>query len=198
MPQTDGAVPEVKMKIPKAVFPVVIAAALLAGGTTVGFPEQVSAGTSDETKKADAIRRKAQAKAKSNLGYPDVFDYVGRDNSDEGSGFYYLSRQIEQLSRYLRDVSRALHQPSLAPPLAGTGGGDVRSVYGPDGPTVKSVRLILEYRLLVAGNPRLKVGKVTEKDEAIRAQVVTVDGALVDEYDVFKKTGKWRAVRGGP
>jgi len=75
---------------------------------------------------------------------------------------------------------------------------DIKTVYGPDGPTVKSVRLILEYRLMVAGNPRLKVGKVTEKGEAIRAQVVTIEGALVEEYDVIRKTGEWRTVRGSP
>ena len=67
--------------------------------------------------------------------------------------------------------------------------------YGPDGPTEKSVRLILEYRLMVAGNPRLKVGSVADKGDAVHATVVTPDGSLVEEYDVSKATGAWAPVR---
>ena len=48
---------------------------------------------------------------------------------------------------------------------------------------------------MVAGNPRLRVGEVTAKDAAIIARVVTVDGSLVEEYAVDKRTGLWNPVR---
>ena len=50
-------------------------------------------------------------------------------------------------------------------------------MYGPGGPTRKSVRLLLEYRLMVAGNPRLTVGVVRDDGDKVIAQVTTAGGA---------------------
>lgn len=84
----------------------------------------------------------------------------------------------------------------MVPPVPGGAPlASVSSVYGPDGPTKKSVRLLLEYRLMVAGNPRLKIGEIVDHGDRVTAQVVTTDGSLVDEYVVDKKTGVWRPVR---
>lgn len=175
----------------------VVAILLSTGGIApVGLGVAV-AGESEKTKEADALRRAAKAKAKGKIGYPNVFDYVHGD-SDRSADFYYLSRQIEQLSRYLRDVSRSLVlTPPPGPPGSGGPADDINAVYGPDGPTVKSVRLILEYRLLVAGNPRLQVGTVSDDGTTVTAEVVTREGSVVDEYRIDKKTGVWTPVRGG-
>lgn len=179
-----------------------IRAALLLAGLTaslaisgIGGAGCGAALADGKTDKAEALRKAAEAKTKRHIAYPDIFDYVVRD-TDRTADFYYLSRQIEQLSRYLHDVSRSLG--TATPPLSAGGGataGDIASIYGPDGPTPKSVRLILEYRLLLAGNPRLTVGKVTDAGDAVTAEVVTHDGSLVDAYRIDKKTGAWTVMR---
>ena len=166
---------------------VLCAAAMLYAGASL-------AADSSKTDEADAQRRAAEAKAKRNLGFPDVFDYVLRD-SDRSTDLYYLSRQIERLSRYLREVSRSLATTVPRNPAAEGAPDDVKAVYGPEGPTARSVSLILEYQLMVAGNPRLRVGQVIDDGGEVKAQVVTGDGSLVDEYRIDKKTGTWTPVR---
>ncbi len=57
--------------------------------------------------------------------------------------------------------------------------------------SVADVTKILEGRLVWRGNPRLKVGKVTEKDEkTIIAEIVTVDDSLVQRLAIDRKTGR--------
>ena len=68
-------------------------------------------------------------------------------------------------------------------------------LYGPNGPTERSVRLILEYRLMVAGNRRLTVGKIKDQGNEITAEVITVDGSLVEKYTIDKYVGEWKPVR---
>ena len=41
----------------------------------------------------------------------------------------------------------------------------------------------------VAGNPNLKIGGVTEKDEAYEARIETKDGSLVEKLLIDKQTG---------
>jgi hypothetical protein len=41
----------------------------------------------------------------------------------------------------------------------------------------------------VAGNPNLKIGKVTEEDNYFMATVVTQDGSLVEKLMIDKETG---------
>jgi peptidoglycan hydrolase-like protein with peptidoglycan-binding domain len=56
--------------------------------------------------------------------------------------------------------------------------------------TVDDVRHHFEHRLEWMGNPRLKLGKVTEADEdAIVAEIVTVDGSQVDRLSVDRHSG---------
>ena len=57
--------------------------------------------------------------------------------------------------------------------------------------TVEKVKTILEGRLASHGNERLKVGKVVEKDgKTITAEIVTVDGSLVQALEIDKATGQ--------
>ncbi|MBC8159310.1 MAG: hypothetical protein H8E94_08265 [Alphaproteobacteria bacterium] len=141
---------------------------------------------------ADAIRKAAKQKAKSQIGYPDAYDvFVGGPSSS--ADFYTLSQQIARLAAFVRALSQTME--AGATPGFGGGADADTPAYGPEGPNAKSVRLILEYRLMVAGNPHLKVGKVTEDKEHVTAQVVTADSSLVDEYSIDKKTGVWSPVR---
>jgi len=56
--------------------------------------------------------------------------------------------------------------------------------------TVDEVRAGLERWLMNVGNPRLKVGNVTEKDSlTITAEIVTVDNSLVEKLDIDRRTG---------
>jgi len=158
--------------------------------------------------KAYALRENAKQNAQRNLGYGFVYP----QEHDREIDFYYVGMQIERLGALMQqwaDVSRARQTRKVipGPPLGLAGPAeagllpdksvhpDVAGIYGPAGPTSKSVRLILEYRLMVAGNPRLKVGAVKEEDERILAEVVTIDGSLVDQYAIDKKSGVWVPIR---
>ena len=155
--------------------------------------------------RADALRERSRARAEARLGYPNVYGPAAGSPVD----YLALSRQIARLAAMIQSLAeplsagRAGTPGALAVPPPGLPGSeqvsgmpaDVVAVYGPDGPTEASVRLLLEYRLMVAGNPRLRVGEVTAKDAAIIARVVTVDGSLVEEYAVDKRTGLWNPVR---
>jgi uncharacterized membrane protein len=56
--------------------------------------------------------------------------------------------------------------------------------------TVDEVRAGLERWLMNVGNPRLKVGNVTEKDsQTITADIVTGDNSLVEKFDIDRHTG---------
>lgn len=78
---------------------------------------------------------------------------------------------------------------ALAPRVRG---GDLRAIYGPKGPTLRSVRALLTYRLVLLGNDRLTAGRVYERDKRIIAEVVTVrEKALVARYMINKTTGIW-------
>lgn len=60
-----------------------------------------------------------------------------------------------------------------------------------EGPlTVDQVKSILENRLAMHGNDRLKIGSVTEKDDTtIIAEIITVDGSLVEKLAFNRQTG---------
>ncbi len=149
---------------------------------------------------ADRLRREAVEESRSKLGYEHLY----QEPRDRKQDFATLSYQIQMLGALLQNFSEILADPAASgsayipylpsattglPPMSPT-----PAMYGPEGPTEKSVRLILEYRLLVNGNPRLTVGKIKESSESVLVQVVTVDGSLVEEYSIDKKTGRWLAV----
>ncbi|MCB2099528.1 MAG: hypothetical protein KDE22_01570 [Rhodobacterales bacterium] len=56
--------------------------------------------------------------------------------------------------------------------------------------TADEVRTLAEARMIMRGNPNLKVGTVTKKDDdTYTVTIVTKDDSLVREYEVSKKTG---------
>ena len=62
--------------------------------------------------------------------------------------------------------------------------------------TAEEVKHMMEHRVDWAGNPNLKVGKITEKDaDTIVAEIVTKDGSLVRKIDVDRHTGRMQAVQ---
>lgn len=154
--------------------------------------------------RANSLRERAKENARAPLRYENVYGPEYNRRYD----FYSLGQQIARLAALMQrfaDTTGAGRAPEFVPmpppawaggagPLAVPGLG-VAGVYGPDGPTEKSVRLLLEYRLMVAGNPRLRVGAVKENADKVTASVVTADGSLVEKYTIDKKTGAWTPVR---
>ena len=158
---------------------------LLAATAAMAIPDAEAADAQTRTDEAEAMSEAAKQKAKSKIGYADA--YGSQPTSAE---FNDLSQQISRLAAIMRSFTRTIN-PNVVP-----GALDMAvPQYGPNGPTVKSVRLILEYRLMVGGNPRLKVGKISESKTSITAQVLTTDGSLVEAYAIDKKTGIWSTVR---
>ncbi|MGE0653123.1 MAG: hypothetical protein AB7P12_15445 [Alphaproteobacteria bacterium] len=110
-----------------------------------------------------------------------------------------LKEQMRKIGEIIREAIQSATQEAADPGNGGLGGlapksaeHNVRAIYGPDGPTVRSVKALLEYRLVLLGNPRLKAGPVHEKDGWIVAEVVTTkEEALVARYLVNKTTGAW-------
>jgi hypothetical protein len=128
-----------------------------------------------------------------------VQEDVRTDQVDLDSFREQLRRLGEIISQTLKSVTEGT-SPNVAGPTNGGLGGlapevnerNVRSIYGPDGPTVGSVQALLGYRLVLLGNPRLKAGPVYEKDGWISAEIVTAkEQALVARYMVNKTTGVW-------
>lgn len=63
--------------------------------------------------------------------------------------------------------------------------------------TTAKVKTLLESQLIRHGNDRLKVGKVVDKDaKTITAEIVTVDGSLVQALEIDKATGAGLMGRG--
>jgi hypothetical protein len=158
--------------------------------------------------RADRLRERAQARTRSRLGHAPAFGSVTTVDPDY---YYALTLQIKRLAGMVQTLRHAEarrarsgdgFQPGVpnalglgSPTSAAVAKANIQAIYGPEGPTEKSVRLLLEYRLLVAGNLRLRVGKITDEDAIVTAQVVTAEGPLVEEFAVDKKTGIWKPVR---
>jgi len=150
------------------------------------------------TARANNLRQQSRENAERRLDYP----YSPVTQGITADDYYALGQQIQRLGVLIQAWQNAavsgasLGRPVPFVPAEGLPTREaVISVYGPDGPTEKSVRLLLEYRLMLAGNPRLTVGKVADQGETILGQVATRDGSVVDEYRVDKKTGAWTPVR---
>lgn len=180
-----------------------LAAAILSVGVVFGAPPGSASDLSASERKqeqANTIRERAKAGARVDLGYEDVFPSLRRDSYDP----YLLSQQIARLAAMVRQLAdTAAGQPAGGLPFAAppglrptVQGNEVTALYGPKGPTVESVKLLLDYYLMVAGNPRLAAGRIRDAGDAVNAQVVTKDGgAVVEEYAVNKKSGVWVPVR---
>lgn len=55
--------------------------------------------------------------------------------------------------------------------------------------TPDDVRQLLQRRIAMMGNDRLKVGDIKEEDGRITADIVTNDGSLVDRFGIDTQTG---------
>ncbi|MFN0044427.1 MAG: hypothetical protein ACKVSF_14585 [Alphaproteobacteria bacterium] len=148
--------------------------------------------------KARQLREASEARAARNLGYPTIFPSDPPPPAD----YYALGQMMARLTALMEGMGGTPGLPMSRPGGSAAGlGANMVAVpppgYGPEGPTEKSVRVILEYRLMLAGNPRLQIGSVKDRGETILASVVTADGSLVEEYDVNKTTGAWLPVRKG-
>ena len=178
-----------------------LAPAVLGIGLAMAFAGPADA--SDKNKnlttqdKARQLREASEARAARNLGYPNVFP----SDPPAPVDYYALGMMMARLAAAMQGMEAVAPAGAISRPggSASTLGSFMAAsappAYGPDGPTEKSVKLILEYRLMLAGNPRLQVGTVKDKGETIHASVVTADGSLVEEYDVNKATGVWAPVR---
>lgn len=160
--------------------------------------------------RANDLREKAKANAKASIVRQDVYAQPRDDYNDE---LDYLGYQINRLGKLIRALSKELNNQETyggsttvkVPPLISHPKNDAMvfpnasessnqlAIYGPQGPTKKSVTLLMEYRLLVGGNPRLKLGKVEEEKDVIKAHIVTVDDSIVQTYIIDKTTGAWKA-----
>ena len=59
--------------------------------------------------------------------------------------------------------------------------------------SVEDVKTLMSAKLIMMGNKRLKVGKVTEKDaDTILAEIVTIDNSLVHSVEYNRQTGQHR------
>lgn len=116
-----------------------------------------------------------------------------------------LTERLRELGEAIRnaiDDARRAIQRREDDPGAGRGGlgglapdmhgRKLRAVYGPRGPTLRSVKALLNYRLVLLGNDRLTAGRIFERDSRIIAEVVTAkEKALVARYMINKRTGVW-------
>ena len=171
-------------------IPVFVLVALLCGGNSF---DAVADSSSSKTKtlkerhhdRAQDLREQSTSRARSKLGYEDVQQEEPQFNRPVD--FHALGIQIQRLGHMIQRLAD--------PAGAGLSGAGTRGAFGPDGPTKKSVRVFLEYRLMVSGNPRLKVGPVRDQGKMIRAEVVTQTGSVVEIYNIDKSSGIMTPVR---
>jgi hypothetical protein len=130
--------------------------------------------------RADMLRERAKRNARSHLGNAPALGSVTTIDPDH---YYALTLQTLRHARARHAGFGNGFQPDAphvpgpgGPTRAGVGTANIQAIYGPKGPTEKSVRLLLEYWLMVAGNRRLKVGRIVDSGDEVIAQVVTVDG----------------------
>lgn len=132
--------------------------------------------------RARVLREQSQDRARSHLGRETVAPIDDPNNPMNTSvDFHALGIQIQRLGQMIQRLAD--------PAGVGLQGAGSRGVFGPEGPTEKNVRVFLEYRLMVSGNPRLAVGGVRDQGKVIQADVVTRDGSVVEVYKVDKSTG---------
>lgn len=185
----------------KCLIPGVVAcmlvSALGASWTSFARADESKSVRSEEERRherADRMRRESAARAQAGLGYETLPEQGPATRTID---FYSLSVQAERIGAILREIARAAHGGGAAlPGIPSAPGEATRDIYGPGGPSVKSVKALLSYRLIVLGNPRLAVGKVTEDDKSVTAEIVTAkEGTVVERYRIDKRTGGWTPER---
>jgi len=175
------------MRLMTSVF---VLAVLLCGGNSLDAAADSSSSNTTTLKerhhdRARVLREQSKARAQSKLGYSDISQEDQPLSS--AADFHALGIQIQRLGKMIQRLAD--------PAGAGLPGAGTREAFGPEGPTEKSVRVFLEYRLLVGGNPRLKVGAVRDNGKTIRAEVATHDGSIVEIYNIEKSSGIMKPVR---
>ena len=89
-------------------------------------------------------------------------------------------------------------QGMMGPGMGMTGPGMMGSMSGAPGEAQLSkddVKANVERWLAMQGNPRLKVGDVTEQSDTVTADIVTIDNSLVQRLAVDRRTGMMRPVQ---
>ena len=146
-----------------------------------------------EHARAEAARQRSVARARALLGYEVLPEQFG---ANQRFDYFTLSQQAARIGAILRDMAIAARQQTTALPLMPSGpaadGASMVEIYGPGGPTEKSVRALLEYRLIVLGNPRLAVGEITETEQKVIAAIITrKESSVVTRYEIDKASGAW-------
>ena len=125
------------------------------------------------------------------VGLPDDPDQLRGGLEDFGALISRLGATIQRLEAERRAAASRLPKiPGL--PAGGGQKGHLSKTYGPHGPTVKSVKTLLAYRLVTLGNPNLMVGKVIDRGDHVFATITTREKSLVAAYVIDKKSGRWR------
>ncbi|MEH6633642.1 MAG: hypothetical protein V7776_22770 [Halopseudomonas aestusnigri] len=167
------------------------------GVPTVTFSDDISLEERQHFQ-AQQLREASKARAQSQLGYENIY----RDPKNRQIDYYALTQQINILSNIVRSLAESRETnsnsgvasqtlPRALSVVRSTSETQVDHIYGPAGPTEKAVRLLLEYQLMVNGNSRLKVGDIKDEKSFISADVITIDGSLVERYQIDKSTGIW-------
>ncbi len=169
------------------------------GGPTVTFSDEISLEERQHFQ-AQQLREASKARAQSQLGYENIY----RDPKNRQIDYYALTQQINILSNIVRSLAESQETnsnsnsggtpqtlPRALSVVRSSPESQVDHIYGPAGPTEKAVRLLLEYQLMVNGNSRLKVGDIKDENSFISADVITIDGSLVERYQIDKSTGIW-------
>jgi hypothetical protein len=60
--------------------------------------------------------------------------------------------------------------------------------------TMDQAKLLVEHLLATIGNPNLKSGKITDKDNYFEAEIITKDDSLADKIMVDKQTGWMKSI----
>jgi hypothetical protein len=151
--------------------------------------------------RAERLRKESKARAVSRLGYETVGDpnEAGTHPPDYHALGLLISRLGKIMQEYETERTRPIDKLEIAPGLPAMGGGndEISRTYGPEGPTVQSVRALLSYRLVTLGNRNLKVGSVKDARNHVLATVVTRDNSLVASYRIEKRNGRWHQIDSG-
>jgi len=180
--------------VPGAVLCALVLTASVTAGPGIALADSAKTVEERQHERADRMRRDSAARAQSGLGYETLPEQGAAIRTID---FYALSVQAERIGAILREIARAARSAGAGLPGIPAAPGEAgRDIYGPGGPSVKSVQALLSYRLVVLGNPRLAVGKVTEDDKSVTAEIVTAkEGTVVERYVIDKRTGNWTPER---
>ncbi len=119
-----------------------------------------------------------------------------RDDDDRQFGYGMMGHMMDQ-----DRMMHMMHHGMMGKGMMGRGMGlapcssNVRADMDRD-LSVKDVTEMLQLRLDRWGNERLKLGKIEQKDDdTIIAEILTVDGSLVQRLSIDRDTGSQRLIK---